>query len=203
MFRKNDDKEIQSRLPGEEDSGGISAPPLKPFSKKGSHQPAKHLSGASFSHEIPNRPVDGPNPARRMDRSRPGDTESKKLVVGREICLKGEITSCDKLVVEGCVEAALTNARIIEVAPSGFFKGNAQVKEADISGRFEGELTADDKLTVRNGGRISGVIRYGRIIIESGGEIDGEMETLMKSGNDGYEGKSESENRFPSPKLTV
>ncbi|OHC75666.1 MAG: hypothetical protein A3G18_00475 [Rhodospirillales bacterium RIFCSPLOWO2_12_FULL_58_28] len=203
MFKKNDDKESRDRLQSEESSGGISAPPLKPFSKKGSHQPAKQISGASFSHEIPNRPVDSPNPARRMERSRPGDMESKKLIVGREICLKGEITSCDKLVVEGRVEAALTNARIIEVAPSGFFKGNAQVKEADISGRFEGELTADDKLTVRNGGKISGIIRYGKIIIEAGGEIDGEMETLEKPAHGEDEGKAASGIRFKSPNINI
>jgi cytoskeletal protein CcmA (bactofilin family) len=81
-------------------------------------------------------------------------------------------------VVEGRTEVSLPNARIIEVAPSGFFKGSAEVEEADISGRFEGELTARDRLVVRNGGRISGTIRYGRIVIESGGEISGDMQTL-------------------------
>ena len=80
--------------------------------------------------------------------------------------------------VEGLVEATLADARSLEVTPNGFFNGVAQVREADISGRFEGELIADDKLTVRSGGKVSGTIRYGRIIIESGGEISGEMEAL-------------------------
>ena len=92
--------------------------------------------------------------------------------------MNGEITSCDKLVVEGEVEASLSDAGVIEVAPTGVFKGNAQVDEADISGRFEGELVARDRLIVRAGGRISGSIRYGRIVIESGGEISGDMQTL-------------------------
>jgi len=100
------------------------------------------------------------------------------LIVGRDITLSGEISACDRLVVEGQVEASLPSARIIEVAPTGFFKGSADVEEADISGRYEGELIARDRLIVRAGGRIRGTIRYGRIVIESGGQISGDMQTL-------------------------
>ena len=121
------------------------------------------------------------------ERPRPGDAESKKLIVGREIRLSGEITSCDKLVVKGQVEASLSDARVIEVAPTGYFKGDAQVDEADISGRYEGELTAKDKLIVRSSGRVSGSIRYGRIVIESGGEISGDMRSLAAAEGDAPE----------------
>jgi cytoskeletal protein CcmA (bactofilin family) len=107
-----------------------------------------------------------------------GDGDTKRLVIARDVCISGEITSCDRLIVEGRSEVSLPNARIIEVAPSGFFKGSADVEEADISGRFEGELIARDRLVVRAGGRINGTIRYGRIVIESGGEISGDMQTL-------------------------
>ena len=107
-----------------------------------------------------------------------GDGDGKRLVVGRDIRLSGEITACDKLVVEGHIEVSLQDARVIEVSQTGYFKGNADVEEADISGNFEGELIARDRLVVRSGGRISGTIRYGRIVIESGGEISGDMQTL-------------------------
>ena len=62
--------------------------------------------------------------------------------------------------------------------PAVFFKGSADVEEADISGRFEGELIARDRLVVRTGGLINGTIRYGCIVIESGGEISGDMQAL-------------------------
>ena len=133
---------------------------------------------STFHPDIPRRNVEGPSSPARAERVRPTDTESRKLTVGREICLKGEITACDKLIVEGEVEVSLSNARAIEVAPSGFFKGNAEVDEADISGQFEGELVARDKLIVRASGKVSGSIRYGRIIIESGGQISGDMKAL-------------------------
>jgi cytoskeletal protein CcmA (bactofilin family) len=164
------------------------APPLKPFSRKGSHAPAKPPTATSYQPEIPRRVADIPGPgARRMDRPMPGslssDGDSKRLVVGRDIALKGEITACDKLVVEGVVEVTLSNARAIEVSPSGHFTGNADVAEADISGRYDGELIARERLIVRAGGHVKGKVRYGRIVIESGGEVSGDMQTL-ESGDD-------------------
>ncbi len=169
----------------EKDPGA--APPLKPFSRKGSHAPAKPPTATSFQPEIPRRVADIPGPtSRRMDRSIPGsmsssmasDGDSKRLVVGRDICLKGEITACDKLVVEGVVEVSLSNARAIKVSPSGHFTGNADVAEAEISGRYDGELVARERLIVRAGGHVKGKVRYGRIVIESGGEVSGDMQTL-------------------------
>ncbi len=180
MFRKNKDGspdfEAGTTNPGDTDQGG--APPLKPFSKKGSHNPARPPATGAQRTEIPRRVMDIPGPNRRPDRPRPVEAESKTLIVGREIRLSGQITSCDRLVVEGHVEVSLSDARLIEVAPTGYFKGSAQADEADISGCFDGELVANERLTVRSTGRISGSIRYGRIIIESGGEITGDMQAL-------------------------
>ncbi len=181
MFGKDKDKpgkDAKKDRDGASDE--ISAPPLKPFSRKGSHAPAKPPTPSSYHPDVPRRVApDIPGiPPRRLDRAIATDADSKRLIIGRDICLSGEITSCDKLVVEGRAEVSLPNARVIEVAPSGFFKGTADVEEADVSGRYEGELVVRDRLVVRAGGRISGAIRYGRIVIESGGQISGDMQTL-------------------------
>ncbi len=109
--------------------------------------------------------------------------EPNRLTVGRNICLNGEITSCEKLVVDGTVEATLTDAQVIEVSPTGYFKGNADVMEAEISGKFEGTLVAKDLLTIYKDGRVDGSVRYGRIIIEAGGEISGDMASLDEAEN--------------------
>jgi hypothetical protein len=49
------------------------------------------------------------------------DGESRCLSVGRGITLSGEVNSCDKLLIEGSVDAKLTNCRAIEIAESGLF----------------------------------------------------------------------------------
>lgn len=176
MFRRNKDN-------GEDDSG-IDAPPLKPFASKGTHTPSKpptkapNLSSGAAAAASQKRPVDIPSVPTRLDRQRPGEGDSKRLVVGRDIRLSGEITACERLVVEGHVEVSLSNARLIEVAPSGVFKGRAEVEDADISGHVDGELVVSNKLTVRSGGKISGSVHYGSIVIEAGGEVCGDMHAL-------------------------
>ncbi len=104
------------------------------------------------------------------------DGEVRKLTVGREITLSGEITSCDKLIIEGSVEANLNNCRDVEIAESGLFKGTASIEEAEIQGRFEGNLVVRKRLLIKASGRVSGTIRYGQIEIECGGQISGDVQ---------------------------
>ena len=92
--------------------------------------------------------------------------------------LTGEIRACDRLVVEGRVEAALTDSRSIEIAATGMFKGKAQIDTAEISGRFEGDLIVNHKLTIHSSGRVTGNIRYGQIEIARGGVISGQIDVL-------------------------
>ena len=110
----------------------------------------------------------------------PDAADGKRLTVGRDICLSGEITACEVLVVEGKVEASLSDSRAIEIAEGGFFKGNAEIDNAEIAGRYEGNLTVRDRLLVRATGRVSGAVRYRRLEVELGGEVVGELEVLSR-----------------------
>lgn len=101
------------------------------------------------------------------------------LVIGSEIQVKGEIGSCETLVVEGRLEAAV-EVGILELAESGVFEGQAEVDEADVAGHFEGDLVVRGELLLRPSARIHGKIRYGRIVIEGGGEISGDVAVLPK-----------------------
>src|SRR6201981_2073401 len=77
------------------------------------------------------------------------DDESRCLSVGRGISLSGEVNSCDKLLIEGSVDAKLTNCRAIEIAESGLFKGSTTIDEAEIRGRFEGDLIVRNRLLIK------------------------------------------------------
>jgi len=110
--------------------------------------------------------------------SRSGEEAVSKLIVGPDIKLKGaEITDCDTLVVEGRVEASM-DSRVIQISEHGVFVGKVGIDVAEIRGRFEGELTARKQLVVRATGRVSGKIRYGRVAIEEGGELSGDVAAL-------------------------
>lgn len=103
-----------------------------------------------------------------------------KLTVGPNIKLKGvEITDCDTLVVEGMVEATM-DSRVIQIAEQGAFKGSAEIDVAEIRGLFEGSLTVRDRLTIFSTGKVTGVIRYGKLVVEEGGQLSGEIQSGAK-----------------------
>lgn len=98
-----------------------------------------------------------------------------KLTVGPNIKLKGvEITDCDTLVVEGTVEATM-DSRVIQISEEGAFRGSAEIDIAEIRGVFDGSLTVRQKLVIFSTGKVSGKIRYGKLVIEEGGQLSGEI----------------------------
>lgn len=99
-----------------------------------------------------------------------------KLIVGPNIKLKGvEITDCDTLVVEGRVEATM-DSRVIQIAECGAFKGSAEIDIAEIRGEFDGDLTVRQKLVIYATGKVTGKIRYGKVVIEEGGQLAGDVQ---------------------------
>ena len=96
------------------------------------------------------------------------------MTVGPGIQLKGEISNCAALVVEGNVEATL-NGEGLEISQRGVFKGVARVETADIQGQFEGDLNVTGLLRIENGGSVTGKVVYGRIEVIVGGELSGEI----------------------------
>jgi len=137
-----------------------------------------------------NQPTTAPTPAPAANAApaSPSYAETKvderkeaKLVVGPDIKMTGaEISDCDTLVVEGRMEATL-DSRVLEIAQHGVFQGTIAVDNAEIHGRFEGELTVRKQLVIQGTGKVSGKIRYAKIKIEEGAELSGEVSTLDKS----------------------
>ena len=108
--------------------------------------------------------------------SSPVKEGESKLTVGPNIKLKGvEITDCDTLVVEGSVEATM-DSRVIQISERGSFKGSADIDIAEIRGHFEGNLTARQKLVIYSTGKVTGRVRYGKVVIEEGGQLSGEVD---------------------------
>ena len=137
------------------------------------------LGSASSSAQPFSAPAATPAPAT------PAAPESgATLTVGPNIKLKGvEITDCDTLVVEGTVEAIM-NSRVIQIAEQGAFKGSAEIDIAEVRGVFDGNLTVRQKLVIFSTGKVTGKIRYGKIVIEEGGQLSGEITFGTASGSD-------------------
>ncbi|TAN09371.1 MAG: polymer-forming cytoskeletal protein [Burkholderiaceae bacterium] len=146
-------------------------PTRVPGSHLGVKSPLNPVGGAGGQPFSPAAPANVLTPA-----SAPAAAGgSAMLTVGPNIKLKGvEITDCDTLLVEGTVEATM-KSRVIQIADKGTFKGSVEVDIAEVRGTFDGDLIAHEKLVIFATGEVSGKTRYGKIIIEEGGRLSGEV----------------------------
>lgn len=139
-------------------------------------QPAAANAPSATPALVPPPPARAPQPV-ESEAARADDGGSK-LIVGPNIKLKGvEIDDCDTLVVEGRVEATMVS-RAIQIAEHGAFNGKVDVDVAEIRGSFNGEMTARKKLVIHASGRVSGKIRYGKMLVQEGGEMSGDIGAL-------------------------
>ncbi|MET4578026.1 bactofilin family protein [Ottowia thiooxydans] len=158
FFGKRDSEPLNPRSPASNSLGGTSS--LGSASGVSAAQP--------FSASATNAPAAAATAA-------PAAESGAKLTVGPNIKLKGvEITDCDTLVVEGTVEATM-NSRVIQIAEQGAFKGSAEIDVAEVRGVFDGNLVVRQKLVIFATGKVTGKIRYGKIVIEEGGQLSGEI----------------------------
>jgi cytoskeletal protein CcmA (bactofilin family) len=110
------------------------------------------------------------------------DNAGSRLSIGPNINLKGvEISNCDVLVIAGNVEATIIS-KVMEIAQPGRLDGTATIDVAEVHGEFSGELTAREKLVVHATGRVTGTVRYGKLVVTEGGMINGELTQLDASG---------------------
>ena len=163
LFGRRDLRPGDSRPTGPAPAGAAQATPaVVPSPPK----PAQAPAPASVAAEAPARVEEG---------------AGSKLIVGPNIKLKGvEIHDCDTLVVEGRVEATMVS-RAIQIAESGAFNGKVDVEVAEIRGHFQGEMTARKRLVIHASGRVSGKIRYGKMLVQEGGEMSGDVAAMSET----------------------
>jgi cytoskeletal protein CcmA (bactofilin family) len=148
---------------------------------------------ATPSSAVPAEPMHVPSAA--------ADAAGSKLSIGPNINLKGvEISNCDVLVIEGNVDATITS-KVMEIAKPGRFSGTANIDIAEIHGDFSGELTVRTKLVVHGTGRVTGTIRYGKLVVAEGGILNGELKQMDSPGEPAATSPAAATPSMPRPLL--
>lgn len=194
MFRRKDEEnETENTTPEVKAPAGIATP-----SAAASASPVSAAAPAAAPRPVVPEPKVAPVAAQPAPAYRPAtpaprpaagyaasqvEEKGKKriLTVGNDILLKGEIATCDRLVIEGAVDAKLNEVHTVEIAQTGSFKGSAEIEDAEISGLFEGDLVVRNRLIIYSTGKVRGKITYGEIEIERGGELTGEIKTVKSA----------------------
>jgi cytoskeletal protein CcmA (bactofilin family) len=79
------------------------------------------------------------------------------------------------------VEANAIKSRVMRIAEGGAFKGSAEVDVAEIHGDFDGDLIALQKLVIYKTGKVSGKVRYGKVVIEEDGQVQGDIQPCVST----------------------
>jgi cytoskeletal protein CcmA (bactofilin family) len=111
------------------------------------------------------------------------DQSERQMIVGNGISVQGRIDNCDRLVIDGNVNCELSSLKTLIISDAGSFKGQGNVQDAEISGRFEGDLVVTGHITIMQTGRVDGKITYNSIEIKPGGKFTGSI--VLKETNPG------------------
>jgi cytoskeletal protein CcmA (bactofilin family) len=149
------------------DNRGVPLKPAQPVTKPADWWRPGNLRGSAEPSPPP------PQKAEPQSEPSSKQVDVRTMIVGSGTSFSGEITACNRLIVEGSVKAKLGTCQELIVNESGSFTGECSTENAEIHGSLEGDLVIGKRLLVRATGRVSGTIAYGEIEIERGGKISG------------------------------
>ena len=95
-------------------------------------------------------------------------TNMDRNVIAKNSVFKGEISSEGDFRIDGVLEGTLqTKGRVI-IGKEGEIKGNVEATNADVEGKFSGELKVTNILTIKSTAHISGDVFVGKLSVEPG-----------------------------------
>lgn len=100
---------------------------------------------------------------------KPTETKTtERNIVAKNTSIKGDILSDGDFRIDGTLEGTLrTKGRVI-IGLDGFVKGDVEATNAEIDGKFSGNLVVNDLLTVKTTANISGDVVIGKLSVEPG-----------------------------------
>jgi cytoskeletal protein CcmA (bactofilin family) len=119
----------------------------------------------------------------------------ERNVIAKNTTIVGDIKSDGDFRIDGTLEGTLTtNGRVI-IGLDGFIKGKVEATNADIEGKFSGELLLSNTLTIKASASISGNVVIGKLSVEPGAAFNAacEMKGAIKELNSTNDTKKTSE----------
>jgi cytoskeletal protein CcmA (bactofilin family) len=167
-------------------SPSVSTPPATPGAAAAVPQAAEPVRSSGFS-----------DPLQR-------GMEKATVNIGKSVIIKGELSGSEDLTIEGQVEGKIElRQNVLTIGPNGRIKAQVFAKSVVILGEVTGNVTASDKVDIRDNGSVDGDIASPRVAIAEGAHFRGSID-MQKSATSGKpEPKAERAERVearPEPK---
>jgi len=103
--------------------------------------------------------------------------------IGKSIVIKGELTGSEDLTIEGQVEGTIQlRDHVLTIGPNGKIKAQIFAKSVIVLGEVNGNVTASEKVDIRDKGSVDGDIVSPRVAIAEGAHFRGSVDMQRKTG---------------------
>ena len=103
--------------------------------------------------------------------------------IGKSVVIKGELNGSEDLTIEGQVEGKIElKEHALTIGPNGKIKAQVFAKSVIVLGEVNGNVTASEKVDIRDGGSVDGDIISPRVAIAEGAHFRGSVDMQRKGG---------------------
>ena len=103
--------------------------------------------------------------------------------IGKSVVIKGELNGSEDLTIEGHVEGTIQlKDHVLTIGPNGRIKAQVFAKSVIVLGEVTGNVTASDKVDIRDNGSVDGDIVAPRVAIAEGAHFRGSVDMQRKGG---------------------
>jgi cytoskeletal protein CcmA (bactofilin family) len=130
----------------------------------------------------PGKPVPAGDPQRGQEKT--------AVNIGKSVVIKGELNGSEDLTIEGQVEGKIElRQNVLTIGPNGKIKAQVFAKAVIILGEVTGNVTASEKVDIRDNGSVDGDIASPRVAIAEGAHFRGSIDMQKGAGAQKTEGK--------------
>lgn len=103
--------------------------------------------------------------------------ERDKVNIGKSVVIKGELNGSEDLTIEGHVEGKIElRDHVLTIGPNGKIKAQIFAKAVIVLGEVQGNVTATEKVDIRDNGSVDGDIVSPRVAIAEGAHFRGSVD---------------------------
>ena len=105
--------------------------------------------------------------------------------IGKSVVIKGELSGSEGLTIEGQVDGKIElRQNVLTIGPNGKIKAQVFAKSVVILGEVTGNVTASEKVDIRDNGSVDGDIAAPRVAIAEGAHFRGSID-MQRTGGKG------------------
>jgi cytoskeletal protein CcmA (bactofilin family) len=102
--------------------------------------------------------------------------------IGKSVVIKGELSGSEDLTIEGHVEGRIDlKDNVLTIGANGKIKAEVFAKAVVVLGEVSGNVTASEKVDIRDNGSVDGDISSPRVAIAEGAHFRGSVD-MQRSG---------------------